>query len=198
MLKFSIIVITTGVLILGSKGLMGQEQERRGVMVFENPEHAKLPDETENIEITGSSPVEDMLKSINYNYAHRDFDKAIELGEAALEKTDDQQLVGLIDFSLSSCYLEKGIQAHMKIGNDGGYWRKSIEYAQKALDVYPQSWQALANIGSAYTNMKKWEQADEYFIEAQKHLNGSDPSFAAIEMQRQFVLEMRKKERQTP
>jgi tetratricopeptide (TPR) repeat protein len=127
-----------------------------------------------------------MLKKIEYFYATRDFGKAIELGEAALKKTDNKELLGAIHYSLSSNYLEKGIDLYNK-NKDDSYYLLSIEHAKKALEVYPDSWQAWGNIGTVYFNMRDWKQAVYYITEAEKYLDKNNPSYASIEFTRRLA-----------
>jgi tetratricopeptide (TPR) repeat protein len=148
-----------------------------------NPEYAKPPNEDDNVEIVAESTVEDILKKTGYYYSIHDFDKAIELGEMALKKTSDSRLIAAVHFSLSSNYLEKGIREY-KRNKDDSYYKKSIHYAKKYLEVDPYSWQALANVGSAYFNMRDWSQAIFYFSEAEKYLDKRNPNYAAIETTR--------------
>lgn len=54
----------------------------------------------------------------------------------------------------------------------------------------PENWQALANIGGVYFNMKDWKQAAYYFSEAEKYLDKNDPNYAAVELQRGLSEEM--------
>jgi tetratricopeptide (TPR) repeat protein len=157
-----------------------------------NPEYAKLPDMKNNIEINSESTVEEIFKKVTYYYSTHDFDKAIELCKLALQKTDDRNLIAEINFSLSSNYLEKGIEAYNR-NKDDSFYKLSIQSAKKCLEVMPDSWQALANIGSVYTNMRDWKQALFYISEAEKYLNKNDPNYAALEIHRNLVEEMSKK-----
>jgi tetratricopeptide (TPR) repeat protein len=158
-----------------------------------NPEYAKPPDQKDNLEITPDSSLEDILKKINYFYASHEWDKAIELGKIALTKTSDREAIGNINFSLSSNYLEKGIEPYIK-NRDDSFYKLSIEYARKALEVFPESWQILGNLGSVYLNMRDWKQAAYYFSEAEKYMEKNNSSYAAIETSRILAEKMGKEE----
>lgn len=154
-----------------------------------NPGYTKPPDESNNVEISPESDIQDIMKKLEYYYSTRDFDKAIELGEAALKKTTDRNLLGEINYSLSSNYLEKGIDAYSK-NKDDSFYKLSIQFAKKALEVFPDSWQALGNIGTVYFNMKDWQQAIYYLTQAEKYIDKSDPSYASLELTRNFAERM--------
>lgn len=153
-----------------------------------NPEYVKPPKIEDNIEINSESTLEEILKKTNYYYSIHDFDKAIELCELALKKTNDRNIIARINFSLSSNYLEKGIEAYER-NKDDSFYKLSIQSAKKYLEVDPHSWQALGNIGSAYFNMGDWKQAIFYFSEAEKYLDKSNPNYAAIEVTRSIAEE---------
>ncbi len=166
-------------------------EDKTVVVEIVNPEYAKAPNPNENIEIDQNSSVEDILKKVNYYYASRDYDKAIELCKVALKKTDDRNLIAAINFSLSSNYLEKGIIAYRQSGDDS-FYKLSIEYAKKTLEVFPYSWQTLGNLGSLYTNMKDYKQAVFYLSEAEKYIDKNNPNYAALVTARVFAEEMGK------
>jgi len=157
-----------------------------------NPGYAKLPDENNNIEIDSGSDVKDILKKVDYYYSMHEYDKAIELCEAALKKTTDKNLIGAINYSLSSNYLERGIDAFNN-NNDDSFYKLSIESAKKSLEVYPESWQAWGNIGTVYFNMKDWKQAIYYLKEAEKYIDKNNPSYASIKFTRNLAEEMEKR-----
>lgn len=154
-----------------------------------NPGYAKPPNTEDNIEINSESTVREILKKTNYYYATRNFGKAIELGEMALKKTNDRKLIAEVQYSLSSNYLEKGIEAYMK-NKDESFYKLSIQYSRKVLEVIPDSWQAFSNIGTVYFNMRDWRQAVYYFSEAEKYLSRNDPSYAPIAAERNLAEEM--------
>lgn len=181
---FSIFLFSANISIL-----RGEEQEKPATIEILNPEYAKPPDINDNVEITAESSVEDILKKANYYYSIHDFDKAIELCESALKKTDDRYLIAAINFSLSSNYLEKGIEAY-KRNKDDSFYQLSIQSAKKCLEVTLDNWQALGNIGGVYLNMRDWDQAIFYFSEAEKYLDKNDPNYASIEFHRSLAEEM--------
>ena len=154
-----------------------------------NPGYAKPPDKEEDIEINSESTVREILTKTNYYYATHNFDKAIELGEMALKKTSDRKLIAEIQYSLSSNYLEKGIEAYMN-NKDDSFYKISLQYSRKVLEVIPNSWQVFSNIGTVYFNMKDWKQAIYYFSEAEKYLNKNDPGYVAIEVSRKIAEDM--------
>ncbi|MDO8662881.1 MAG: hypothetical protein Q7K98_06660 [Candidatus Omnitrophota bacterium] len=157
-----------------------------------NPEYAKPPNKDDNVEITAESTVEEILKKINYYYSVHNFDKAIELCELALKKTNDINDVARINFSLSSNYLEKGIEAYEK-NKDDSFYKLSIQAAKKLLEVVPHSWQGLGNIGVVYMNMSNWRQASYYFSEAEKYMDKNDPNYASMEIERNLCEKMEKR-----
>jgi len=144
-----------------------------------NPRYAKPPNIKDNIEINSKSTVKEILKKTNYYYSIHNFDKAIELGEMALKKTNDKKLITAINFSLSSNYLEKGKEVYGRDG-DNSFYKLSIQFSRKVLEEMPYSWQALSNIGTVYFNTKNWELAIFYLSEAEKYLNKNDPNYVAI------------------
>lgn len=156
-----------------------------------NPEYTKPPNFDDNVEITDASSAEDILKSVNFNYSLHNFDKAIELCKLALSRTSDVTLIARINFSLSLNYLEKGIEA-FKVKNDYSYYKLSIEHAKKCLEVIPDNWQALVNIGTVYLNTREWDKAISYFDQALKYMDGSEPDYASIEFERNLALKMKK------
>ncbi len=145
-----------------------------------NPEREKPPKIEDNIEINSESTAEEILQKTNYYYSIRDFNKVIELCELAIKKTNDSKLIAKINFSLSSSYLEKGIEAYER-NKDDGFYKLSIQSAKKCLEVMPHSWQVLGNIGTVYFNMRDWKQAVFYFSEAKKYLDKNDSNYASIE-----------------
>lgn len=156
-----------------------------------NPGYLKPPNKEEDIEINSESTVREILTKTNYYYSVHDFDKAIELCELALKKTNDQRLLTEIYYSLSSNYLEKGINAHMK-NKDDSFYELSLRFSRKVLEVLPNSWQALANIGSVYLNTRNWGEAVRYYSEAEKYLDKRDPNYAIIETERKIAEGMSK------
>lgn len=157
-----------------------------------NPEYAKPPRPEDNIEINSESTVEEILRKTNYYYSVHNFDKAIELCELALKKTNDKNLIAAIDFSLSSNYLEKGIEAYSR-NKDDSFYKLSIQFARKCLETMPGNWQALGNIGAVCMNMRDWKQAIYYFSQAEKYMDKNDPNYASMEFERNLCEEMSKK-----
>lgn len=169
--------------------LWAEEKEKKAVLEILNPEYAKLPDINDDVKVTEESSVEDILKKVNFYYSTHEFDKAIALCQEALKKTVDKQLVAEIYFSLSSNYLEKGIEPYLK-NKDDTFYKLSIESARKYLDVVPDSWQAFGNIGSVYLNKGDWKQAEFYFSQAEKYMDMNDPNYTSMEFHRRYAEEM--------
>jgi len=157
-----------------------------------NPEYLKPVNESDNVEIGGQASIDDILKKLRYYYASRNFDEAITLCEAVLKATDDKNVIAIINYTLSANYLEKGIKAHT-VDKDDTFYKLSIQYAKKSLEVYPDNWRALGNIGSVYFNMKDYKQAIYYFSEAKKYLTETNPSYLALEHQIIIAEEMNKR-----
>ncbi|MBU2103044.1 MAG: hypothetical protein ABH865_01830 [Candidatus Omnitrophota bacterium] len=177
--------------------LMADKSKKQTLVIdIVNSEYMKAPNINDNIEITDTSTVEDIFKKINYHYANREFDKAIELCELALTKTNDRELTARIYFSLSSHYLEKGIQPYLK-NKDDSFYKKSLEFAKKSLEVFSTNWQVLANMGAVYLNMGDWKQAAFYYLEAEKCLNKDDPHYGEIKSMRVLAETQSKKEAAT-
>ena len=189
-----LVIVSVAVILLSANVsiLQAEKKERSATIEVMNPEYTKPANMDDMVEINADSSVEDILKATNYYYAIHDFDKAIELDELALKKTNDRHLLAAIHFSLSSNYLEKGIEAYQR-NKDDSFYQRSIQFAKKYLEVDPNGWQALGNIGTVYLNMGAWEQAVLYLSEAEKHLDQNNPSYAAIEFSRSFAEEMSKK-----
>jgi tetratricopeptide (TPR) repeat protein len=156
-----------------------------------NPEYIKPPNINDNVEINAGATVEDILKKVNYYYATHDWDKAIELCKLALEKTNDEYLIAKINFALSSNYLQKGNEAYGK-NKDDSFYKLSIQFAKRSLEVIPDSWQALGNLGSVYLNMGDYKQAIFYDSEAEKYLDKNNPNYAAIEYHRSLAEKLSK------
>jgi tetratricopeptide (TPR) repeat protein len=111
---------------------------------------------------------------------------------AALKKTTDRELIAKINYSLSSNYFEKGIEIYNR-DKDDSFYKLSIQYAKKCLEVIPNCWQALFNIGGVYLNMRDWKQAIFYLSEAEKYLDKNNPNYAAVEVERNLAEEMSKR-----
>jgi tetratricopeptide (TPR) repeat protein len=108
-----------------------------------------------------------------------DFDKAIEFFEQALTKDPDFNLKVALLFTLSSAYLEKGITTYT-LNKDDGFYQKSLEYANKCLELKPNDWKALGNIGTVYMNLSNLEKADFYFTEAEKYADKNSPEYQQL------------------
>ena len=187
---FTMVLIgSLAVSIINSK-LYAQDQATIEIL---NPEYTKPVNENDNIEIGEQATLEDILKKINYYYTSRNFDEAITLCEAALKATDDKHIIAIINFSLSSNYLEKGIKAY-SMNNDDSFYKLSIQCAKKNLEVFPDNWQALGNLGSVYLNMGDYEQAVYYFSEAKRYLDNTNPSYSALEQSIILAEEMSKRQ----
>ncbi|MDD4909239.1 MAG: hypothetical protein PHR44_00970 [Candidatus Omnitrophica bacterium] len=186
-------ILSVSVLMIMLTAVVGPvyAQEESIELEIINPEYMKSPDESDNVEIGEEATIEDILKKVNYYYANRDFDKAIELAEAAVKATDDPDIIAMLSFSLSSNYLEKGIEPY-KQNKDDTFYKLSIEYAKKVLEQMSYNWQALGNIGSAYLNMGDYAQAASYFAQAEKYLDETDPNYASIQYHRKVAEEMQK------
>lgn len=190
--KSLFIMIPTGFLLLFIVGSNLSAQDQTVIEIL-NPGYTKPPDENNNVEFTDKSTVEDVLKKIEYYYANHDFDKAIALCEAVLKNTDNKQLIALINYDLSANYLEKGIEPYLN-NKDDTFYRLSIECAKKTLEVFPDYWQALANIGSVYLNMGDYKQAVHYYSEAKKYLDSNSPNYASLEQHINIAEEMIKRQ----
>jgi len=179
--------ILTGLLFLS-----GQQQEReagfdirlkknaKNVQIeILNPLYSRAPDERDNITLAEGATVEEILKKTNYHYARREHEQAIALGEAALKRTQDKELLMRIHFSLSSNYLEQGILALQKSG-DTSLFKRSIMHANKSLEGFPGHWQALGNIGAAYFNLGDFKNASVYYHRAEKIVNKNNPIYGSI------------------
>lgn len=110
-----------------------------------------------------------------------DFDKAIEFFEQALTKNPDFNLKVAILDTLSSAYLEKGIASYV-FNKDDSFYQKSLEYANKVLELKPNNWNTLGNIGTVYMNMNNLEKADFYFNEAEKYADKNEPHYQQLIM----------------
>ena len=194
MKKTGLIVIVAIIILFSTNAavLRAEEKAKPTTVEILNSEYTKPPDTNDNVEIDTASTVENILKKTDYYYATRNFDKAIELCWLALTKTNDKLLIAKINFSLSSNYLEKGIEPYIK-NKDDSFYKLSIESAKKCLEVMSDNWQALANLGSVYLNMRDWKQSVFYFSQAQKYLDKNDPVYAEIEFSRRAAEEMDKK-----
>ncbi len=192
------VVVVVGILVLSFlvsnpvSILFGEDGNKKATIEILNPEYTKPPNETDNIEIAPESTADDLMRKVNYCYATRDFDKAIELCQSALKKTSDPILIARLNFSLSSHYLEKGIQPYLD-NKDDRFYQLSIQHAKKSLEDLPDNWKALGNLGAVSMNMGNFEQAVFYFSEAKKHLNKDDPSYSDIEFHRALAEKMSKK-----
>lgn len=193
-IRLTVILVTFFLFTANVPIILGEEQDKTATIEILNPEYTKPPNINDNVEINTESTLEDILKKVNYCYSTRDFDKAIELCELALKKTNDKNAIAIINFSLSSNYLEKGIEAYGK-NKDDSYYKLSIEFANKNLEVFPYNWQALGNLGAVYLNMGDYKQATFYFSQAEKYLDKNDPNYASIEYQRNLAEEMSKRKR---
>lgn len=127
-----------------------------------------------------------MIEGQQY-FSSRQFDKAINIYEQLLSKTTDEELMKTQTLlMLSSCYLEKGIIAYT-LDKDAQYYTKAIEYAEQALEVIPEAWPALANLGTIYMNMDNIEKADFYFTEAKKYLEPNHPAYQQLSIHHDLV-----------
>lgn len=189
MRRISFIVMV--MVFINIPGLWAQENRKTATVEILNPEYTRPPKEEDNIKITDKASVEDILQKANYYYAKHDFDQAINLLKEALTKTNEKTLIARINFSLSSNYLEKGIQPY-QTSKDSTFYNLSIECAKKSLEVFPNSWQTLGNIATVYLNMGDYKQASDYFSQAEKYLDKNDPNYASLEYARAFADEMGK------
>ena len=193
MKNLRLIIISGAIFVLSTNVsiLFAWEQDKGATIEILNPEYTKPANVNDNVDINTESSVEDILKKVEYYYANQNFDKAIELLEIALQKTSDRELVAKINFSLSSNYLEKGTESY-RLNKDESFYKLSIQFAKKSLEVIPDNWQALANMGSIYLNMGDYKQAASYFLEAEKYVDKNDPNYAALEYHRNLAEEMGK------
>lgn len=167
----------------------GEEGEKPAKLEILNTEYTKPPNPDDNVEINSESAIPEIMKKVNYYYSTHDFDKAIELCKLALTKTDDRFTIALINYSLSANYLEKGIKPYTETKDDT-FYKLSIESAKKCLEVIPDSWQSLANIGAVYLNMGQAKEAVFYYTQAQKYLDKNSPIYQEIELTRQLAEKM--------
>lgn len=121
------------------------------------------------------------------HFYSQEFDKAIEYYEKALAETTDSQQKANLFFNLSSAYLEKGIVSYWK-DKDDSFYKKSLEYVQKCLDIIPSYWQALANVATVYMNMNELEKADYYYTEAEKYVDADSPYYKQLFDQHSMVI----------
>lgn len=143
----------------------------------------------DKVDIAAESSVEDILKKADYYYSIKDFDKAIQLCETALKKTDDPDLIAKINLSLGSSYLEKGKAAYNN-NKDESLLKLSIQCAKKYLENDPYSARALYIIAFAYFEMQDWKQTVFYFSEAEKFADPSNTEYlATIENSRKIAEE---------
>ncbi len=177
--------------VVDTTGTQAEPDKKSAKVEVLNSEYTKPPDPKENIEIRADSSIEEILKKINYYYASHDFDKAIELGKMALSKTDDKFTMAQIYYSLGANYLEKGIEPYNQ-NKDDSYYKLSIEYTKKCLEIIPNSWRSWANLGSVYTNMGDYEQAISYLLEAEKYLDKNDPMYKELLFHRMMLEDMLK------
>ena len=191
-IRLAVILISVLLFAANISILQAEDKKESVVIDISNPEYAKPPNTNDNVEINTETNIDDILKKVNYYYATHDFDKAIELCEAALKRTDDKISIAKIEFSLSSNYLEKGIEAYRN-NKDDSFYKLSIQYAKKCLEIFPGNWQALANIGSVYLNMGDYKQSAFYFSEAKKYVDKNSPNYEALEVHRTLAEEMSKK-----
>lgn len=70
------------------------------------------------------------------HFYSQEFDKAIECYEKALAKALDDKEKARLFFNLSSAYLEKGISVYWE-KKDDSFYKKSLEYSRKCLDIIP-------------------------------------------------------------
>jgi tetratricopeptide (TPR) repeat protein len=188
-LRLSVVLFCAFLLSGNIPALFAGENTGSGSLEILNPEYSRPPNADDNVEISDQSSFDDVMKKVNYYYATRDFDKGIELCRRTIERSNDPYQIGALNFSLSSNYLEKGIEPYQS-NKDDSYYKMSVECAKKSLEVMPENWQALANIGVVYFNMREWKEAARYFAEAEKYLDSNDPNYAAIELQRGLSEEM--------
>jgi len=116
------------------------------------------------------------------SYQRKDFELATELFEAALSKNPPPDLEAEIHFGLSCVYLEQGIVAYSR-DRDDSLFKKSIECAEKSLELKPGFWLAAGNIATAYMNQNELEKAEEYYLLAEKNADRSHPSYRQLSIQ---------------
>lgn len=122
-------------------------------------------------------------------YEIRHFDTAAGLYERALPYIRDKKMRIDVLFMLSSCYLELGNKEYLAAKDDESFYMKSLEYAKECLDLKPDYWYALANIGTVHMNMGDFETAANYFKEAEKFADASDPGYEQLSVFRNAVEE---------
>lgn len=153
-----------------------------------NPEYSRPPEISDNLKITAESSIEDVLRKADFHYATHNHEQAIALLERASKMTDDKTILSDIYGALSSNYLEKALVRENTV-----YYESSIRFAKKSLEITPNNWQVLANLGSIYANTGDHKQAIFYFSEAQKYVNKNDPNYEALEYHRRLSEEIYKK-----
>ncbi|MEW5897360.1 MAG: tetratricopeptide repeat protein [Nanoarchaeota archaeon] len=141
-----------------------------------------------SISVEEFSEAELLSKSGEFKFYAGSFDEAIDKYEKALEKANNADFKAEILLQLSAAYLEIGIKQYIS-QKDDSYYQKSIEYANKCLDIHPENGQALANIGTVYMNMNYKEKAVHYFKQAEKYVDKNSPDGQRLSFQLRFLEE---------
>ena len=119
-------------------------------------------------------------------FGKKDYDQAIEFFKKSLEKNPPEKLKPEILATLSSAYLEKGVEPYA-LNKDDTLYREAISYARKSLELDAKNWLALANLGTLYMNMGDLAQADYFYTEAEKYMDKNDLRYQRLIFQRDLV-----------
>lgn len=130
--------------------------------------------------------VTEQVRKAGEYFSKGEFDKSIAIYDQVFPEIKEDDLKVNVLLMLSSCYLEKGILPYVD-KKDDGYYKKSIEYSEKALEIAPTAWPALANIGTVYMNMDELEKADHYFTQAEKFIEPNHPAYQQINIPHELV-----------
>lgn len=156
-----------------------------------NPQFERMGYVGDNVDITTKTSIDEILKKVDFLYATRSYEEAINLCNSILQMTEDSSLVGMVYFKLSSLYIEKA-NVYNKVVENYSMYEDAISFAEKSLTSMPDNWQAYANIASAYTNMQKYQLAIDNYKKAQTFLNENDVNYLAIEQQLAILLSIKK------
>ena len=125
-----------------------------------------------------------------------DYRKAIHLFEIVIERQkfkrlSDPDFEADLFYNLSFAYLQAGADNFINYG-DKSFLKKSLEYAEACLGVKPQYWQAYENMANVYIKLRDFDQADIYFLEAEKYLDPQSPEYKKIVKRQEVVRRVNK------
>lgn len=138
--------------------------------------------------VDGMEVLSSLLKA-EQHFSNLEYDQAILIDEALLERVKSNAYKAAILMTLSSAYTEKGILA-VEMNTDDPNFRKALDYSKECLNVDPTAWRALANQGLIYMKTGNTHLADIHFERAKQFANTESPYYMQMLSYHKYVRAM--------